>query len=55
MGTLKAGFCHDGPENATNCQNGRIRGGAIVRALVSMGIGRVITRDDSLPGISVYP
>ena len=48
MGTLKAGFCHDWPENATNGQNGRIRGGAIVPALVSMSIGRIVTSDDSL-------
>ena len=48
MGTLKAGFCHDGPENARNCQDGRIRGGAIVRALVSMSIGSIITSDDRL-------
>ena len=48
MGTLRAGFCHDGPENATNGQNGRIRRGAIVPTLVSMSTGRIVTRDDSL-------
>lgn len=46
--TLGAGFCHDRSENATNGQNGRIRGGAIVPALVSISMGRIVTRDDSL-------
>lgn len=46
--TWGPGFCHDGPGIATNGQNGRIRGGAIVPALVSMSRGRVVTRDDSL-------
>ena len=45
---MRAGFCHDWPGNARNCQDGRIRGGAIVAALVSMSIGRIVTRDDSL-------
>ena len=48
MGTLGPGFCHDRPENATNCHNGRIRGGAIVPALVSMSTGHIVTKDDSL-------
>ena len=40
---MRAGFCHDRPENATNCQNGRIEGGAIVCALVSMSMGSILT------------
>ena len=52
---MRAGFCHDGPENATNWQDGRIRGGAIVRALVSMSIDSIMTRDDSRLSLSVCP
>lgn len=48
VATLEAGFCHDRPENAMNCQNGRKWRWAIVRALVSMSMGRIVTRDDSL-------
>ena len=55
MGTLEAGFCHDRPENATNGQNDRIGRGAIVPALVSMSIGRIVTRDDSRLSLSVCP
>ena len=45
---MRAGFCHDWPGNARNCQDGRIRVGTIVPALVSMSIDSIVTRDDRL-------